>query len=147
MKKIVICMNVDEKSFNSLSKIEDHLDLSDSNVCLMHIWSVEAYPLEDHHVAAFYPNKEQTKSITEKMQESLHKQMARFRNLRSNNFQVEVRTSASPKREMVNYLKEHNIDMVIVLTPQKDRLKNFFHSSFTNYLAAHAACDLMMIRQ
>ena len=53
-------MNVDEKSFNSLSKIEDHLDLSDSNVCLMHIWSVEAYPLEDHHVAAFYPNKEQT---------------------------------------------------------------------------------------
>ena len=147
MKKIVICMNADDKSFETLPEIEKQINLSDAQVCLMHTWSVEAYPLEDHHVAAFYPNKEQANSITEKMQASLHKQAARFKNVKAENFKVEVRTSPSPKRETVNYLNEHNIDLVVVLTPQKDKLRNFFHSSFTNYLAAHAPCDLLMIRQ
>jgi len=147
MKKIVVCANIDEKSFKALERLKDHVDLSDASVNLLHYWSAESYPLEDNHVAAFYPNKEQAKEISEKMKEELQKQKERLKGLKPENFKVDVLTSNSPKRATVEYLKEAKADMVICLTPQKGKVEDFFHSSFTNYLASHAPCDLVMIRQ
>ncbi|MCO4755801.1 MAG: universal stress protein [Bacteriovoracaceae bacterium] len=147
MKKIVICSNANEESFKTLSEIEKQIDLTDCSVELLHIWSMEAYPIEDHHVAAFYPNRDQAQVISKTMKEKLEVQKERFKNINPENFSTEVRTSPSPKRAIVDYLKENSTDLVVVITPAKNKLKNFFHSSFTNYLTAHAPCDLLMIRQ
>ena len=147
MKKIVICLNVNEESFEALPEIENQLNLADCSVELLHIWSMEAYPIEDHHVAAFYPNRDQAQVISKTMKEKLENQKVRFKNVRPENFKAEVRTSPSPKRAIADYLKENKTDLVVVITPAKDKLKNLFHSSFTNYLTANAPCDLLMIRQ
>ncbi len=147
MKKIVICVTPNEDTYKALSNVEKHLDLSNASVTLLHSWNVQAYPLEDNHVAAFYPNKEQAVEISKKMEEELGAQSKRFNTVKPENFHVKIVSSGTPKRTAVDFLKEHQADLVVVITPSKDSIKDFFHSSFTNHLAGHAPCDLFMIRQ
>lgn len=147
MKKIVICVTPNEESYKALADVEKHLDLSNASVTLLHSWNVQAYPLEDNHVAAFYPNQEQAVEISNRMQEELSVQGKRFKAVRPENFHVKIVSSGTPKRAAVSFLKEHHADLAVVITPPKESIKDFFHSSFTSYLAGHAPCDLFMIRQ
>lgn len=146
MKTVVIFTTVDPKNKKALSQIEEHLNLDNVKVRLVHLWSTESYSIEGH-VAAFYPNKEQAKELSSKMEKELSGYFEAFKNLSSENFEVKVTTCSSPKREAVSYLKEAKADLAVCLTPSKDKLSDFFHSSFTNYLSSHAPCDMLVIRQ
>lgn len=147
MKKIVICVTPTEDTYKALSNVEKHLDLSNASVTLLHSWNIQAYPLEDNHVAAFYPNQEQAVEISNRMEEELSSQAKKFTTISPQNFHVKIVSSGTPKRAAVSFMKEHHADLAVVLTPAKESIKDFFHSSFTNYLASHAPCDLFMIRQ
>ena len=147
VKNIVICTNIDDESFDSLGALNKYFKFEDLNVHLLHLWSIQSYSYQGDMIVPFYPNQAQSEEITKKMEKALNDQINAFKGIKKENFHVAVKTSESPKRESVEFLKENNADLVVSITPQKSAVGNFFHSSFTNYLAAHAHCDLLMIRQ
>lgn len=146
MKNIVVCVNIDKKSFESLKRIEEYIQLSSANITLLHVWNKKAYDYPGDMIVAFYPNEAQAKDIEIEMTKQLNDQFSQFSGLSQENFKTKVLSTSDPKDDVVEILKKEKADLVICLTPEKSVIKNFFHSSFTNYLSAHAPCDVLALR-
>jgi nucleotide-binding universal stress UspA family protein len=146
MKNIVICVSLEDESFKVLEKLPQYVDYNNAKIHLLHYWVVSQYHYPGEMLVPFYPNQEQEKEITNKMTENLKAKKKFFANLPDSQFVVNVVAAASPKRDAVEYLKSVKADLVVTLTPEKNGIAGFFHSSFTHYLADHAHCDLLMLR-
>jgi nucleotide-binding universal stress UspA family protein len=146
MKNIVVCVNIDQKSFESLKRVEEYVQLSSANITLVHIWNKKAYDYPGDMIVAFYPNEDQAKDIAKEMDKQLNEQFSKFSGLPQEKFRTHVLSTSDAKDDVVELLKKEKADLVICLTPEKSVVKNFFHSSFTNYLSAHAPCDVLALR-
>ncbi len=146
MKNIYICVNIDNKSFDSLKKVEDYIDMKSVNITLLHIWNKKAYDYPGDMIVAFYPNESQAQDIASEMDKRLAEQFSKFPDLSSDRFHTKVFSTSNPKDDVVDLLKEEKADLVVCLTPEKRAIKDFFHSSFTNYLSSHAPCDVLALR-
>lgn len=146
MKNIVICVNIDKKSFAGLKKVMQYLPKSDVNITLMHIWDKKAYEYPGDLIVPFYPNDDQAVDIEKDMRQQLDKQASAFSGIESSKFDTCVFSSSSAKSDTVDFLKKSNADLVICMSSQKGSVENFFHSSFTNYLCAYSPCDVLSVR-
>jgi len=146
MKNIVVCVNTDKKSFESLRRVEEYVQLSSANITLVHIWNKKAYDYPGDMIVAFYPNEDQAKDIAKEMDKQLRDQLPKFSGLPQDKFRTHILSTSNAKDDVVELLKKEKADLVICLTPEKSVVKNFFHSSFTNYLSAHAPCDVLALR-
>jgi len=142
MKKIVICMPMDEdlqnKIFAALKKVEWP---KEHEVDFVHIFKEESFPYVIP--PTIYPNQDQKleiKKTIEEMFEGLTKDLP-FKNKT-----YHCTFSESPKEEMVNYLKEVNANLAVVLTKERHGLSGFFASSFADYLIGHAPCNVLTLR-
>jgi nucleotide-binding universal stress UspA family protein len=146
MKNIFICLNIDSKSFEKLSRIEQYVQMDNTRVTLVHTWNRDAYAYPGEMIVAFYPNESQANDIEAAIDKKLKDQFSHFSSLLEENFNTHVFATATPKKDIVDLLKDENADLVICLTPEKKVIENFFHSSFTNYMNAHAPCDVLALR-
>ena len=146
MKNVVVCVNIDKKSLAALKKVKEYLPKSNVNLTLVHIWNKKAYDYPGDLIVPFYPNQSQAIEIEQEMKKQLDKQAYAFPDVEPKNFETCVFSSSSPKSDTVDFLKENKASLVICLSAQKGSIENFFHSSFTNYLSAHAPCDVLNLR-
>lgn len=51
--------------------------------------------------------------------------------------------SDSPKKELLNYIKDKEIDLTVISTPED---RNFFHSSFASYIGLQGVSDVFVLR-
>lgn len=142
MKKIVVCMPLDEnlqnRIFEALRKVEWP---QEHQVEFLHIFKEESFPymLEP----TIYPNQDQKIEIRNTIEELFEKLT---RDLPFKNMSFHCGFSESPKEEMISYLSKNEINLAVVLTKEKHGLSGFFSSSFTDYLIAHAPCNILSIR-
>lgn len=146
MKNVVICINIDKKSIKGLRRVADLVPLSESNVTLLHVWNKRAYNYPSDMIIPFYPSENQDKEIEQEMKKKLDEQLGSLSGLSISHFKTHVFSSSTPKKDSVEFLKKEKADLVVCFSAEKNRLENFFHSSFTNYLSAHAPCDVLNLR-
>ena len=146
MKKIVICLNLNQKSFDKLKNLKDVISLDCAEITLVHVWSSRSYIYPGNMIVPFYPNSKQAELIEVEMKKKLESQLCHFENTVKKNLTTKVFLSSSPHRDIVQYLENEHSDLVVCLTPTKNEFKNFFHSSFTHYLNTHAPCDVLALR-
>jgi len=146
MRNIVICTNIDNKSFNALAKIKDYVDLKKANITLLHIWNSKAYDYPGDLIVPFYPNEEQAQKIESNMKDQLESQFMQFDGLAEDNFNTHVFSSSNPKSDAVSFINKNKSNLVACMVEQKGDLKHFFHSSFASYINSHAPCDVLSIR-
>lgn len=146
MKNVVICVNIDKKSFAALKRVKEYLPKSKVNITLLHIWNKKAYDYPGDLIVPFYPNESQADEIEQEMKKQLDKQSYAFPDVAAKEFETRIFSSSTPKADTVDFLKESRASLVICLSAQKGSVENFFHSSFTNYLNAHAPCDVLNLR-
>ena len=142
MKNIVVCMPMDEKAQNAIIKRLAGVDwLKEASFDFVHVFKEENYPYMVP--PTIYPNKDQKVEIKQTIEEifdGLAKDLALSKKTSTCLFH------SSPKEGMVEYLRKGNQDLVISHTQEKHDLKDYFHSSFTEYLIKHAPCDVLTIR-
>jgi hypothetical protein len=146
MKNVVVCLNIDRKSFNELRRVKYYVPDNETNITLLHIWDKKSYNYPSDMIVAFYPNTEQAEDIQREMKINLEEQFNSLDGHSSEHFNTQVFSSTNPKKETVGFLVENNSDLVICFSPEKGTVENFFHSSFTNFLNAHAPCDVLNLR-
>lgn len=135
-------MPMDEKVQNAIIKKLKRIDwLKDARVTLVHIFKEENYPYMVP--PTIYPTKEQKVDIEKTIKEI-------FDNLEKD-VPAKEKTSdcvfhPNPKEGMVDYIKNRKPDLAITYTKEKHGLRDYFHSSFTEYLVKHAPCDVMAVR-
>jgi hypothetical protein len=146
LKNIVICLNINQKSFAGLKKVNNYIFDKNTNVTLLHIWNKKAYDYPGDMIVSFYPDEKEALAIKQEMKNNMDEQFQMFLDHSKKHLKSLVLNSSNPKKDTVGYLLENKIDLVICLSSEKSNLENFFHSSFTNYLNAHAPCDVLNIR-
>jgi len=57
-----------------------------------------------------------------------------------------VRLTGSPKREIINYSKENNIDLIVLGSTGLDAIDRFIIGSTTQYIVNHASCNVMVVK-
>lgn len=147
MKNLVICTELNEACFAELSKLDQRISLADTNIHMIYCRKLEPYIYD--FAGAYYPSEEQTQSLIASMQEHLESEATKLEeklNLESGKIGVQVLSAASPKDRILSFIKENNADMIAAVTSEKNGLAGLFHSSFTNYMNAHAPCDVLVLR-
>ena len=59
---------------------------------------------------------------------------------------LQLRLTGSPKREIINYANENNIDLVVIGSTGLDAIDRFIIGSTTQYIVNHASCNVMVIK-
>lgn len=142
MKSVVVCIPMDTATQDSIVKRLARMDwLKEARVSFVHVFKEETYPYMVP--PTLYPTSDQKKEIENTI-------LQIFENLEKNFNAAEKKAECifhpNPKEGMVEYIKSHQPDIVVTYTKEKRGIKDYFHSSFTEYLIKHAPCDVMAIR-
>lgn len=140
MKKITICVDLNELCFKNLKKLTGHVLLQGAEVHLIHFFGIQVYTAE--FTPFVFPNPDQYPEIEKSTLlalENLEKDL-NIKAIKS------CRFVHSTEEAVVDYLKDNKSDLVIVSTQAKHGLDSFFHSSFTDYLVKYSPCDVFVVR-
>ena len=146
MDKLAICINFEEDALAALDQIGKYIDLKGKKVEFLHVWNNEYYPYPGSMVVAFYPNKEQCVEIQQKMEEELAKIASDFAQKNNCEAVSKVFQSLSEKKAICEYVDENKIDLSVCLVPKRDKISEFFHSSFCHYLQVHSQSNVLCVK-
>ena len=142
MKKIIICMPMDEELQKEIFVGIKKLDwINDCELDFVHIFKTESFPYM--LPPTIYPDQDQKIEIRKTIEEifiGLTKALPYKKMVHHCGF------DNSPKEGIIRYLEEHNADLAIALTKEKHGLAGYFSSSFTDHLVNHAPCNVLVIR-
>lgn len=145
MKKIAVCLNLEKKSFDQLKQLKDIINLEGKQIEFLYAWNDEYYPFPGGMVVPFYPNKEQASEIQSKLEKELQHIAENFADENKCEAVSKVFKSNSPKRSIVQYFKEAEIDLAVCLVEKRDMAEEFFHSSFCHYLQLHSQRHILCL--
>lgn len=140
MKKITICVDLNDICFKNLKKLKNNPLLKDAEVHLVHFFEIQVYTAE--FTPFVFPTQDQYPEIEKSTIAAL------------NNLEKELYLTAQKKCLFVHsteeavhdYIKTNKSDLVIVSTQGKHGLEGFLHSSFTDYLVKYSPCDVYVVR-
>lgn len=142
MKKVVVCVPMDKQNqdaiINRLGRIEW---LKDASLTLVHVFKEENYPYMVP--PTIYPTQEQKVEIKNTITDIFNNLL---QDVNAKEKKSECVFHPNPKEGMIDYLKANQPDIVVSYTKEKHGLRDYFHSSFTEYLIKHAPCDVLTIR-
>lgn len=142
MKKVVICMPLDEElQKNIFDGIKKLAWLQDSQVDFVHIFKQESYPYM--MPPTIFPDANQKLEIQKTITE-IFSGLTKDLPFKNKNFHVAF--DESPKDGMISYLKDHDASLVVTYTREKHGISGYFSSSFTDFLVKHAACNVLALR-
>ncbi len=147
MRQVYIFTNIDEHTEKQLTRVNQLIDLNETKIHLIHYLNLVNYSYPGDMIVPFYPNDNQIAKTVKQLNDQLQKYKSAFPNLKDENFQAVVQGSNSAKRDAIKLLEGQKTQLAVCITPKKGTIENFFHSSFTDHLAAYAPCDVLMLRQ
>lgn len=143
MKNIVICVDLNEKSLETLKRVKDDLDFRDCALHFVHVFEIHMYNADI--VPVIYPTEIQYPDI-EKSTLAILDKLALDVGAYGDNFQTRCFFSHSREEKLMGYLKEVDADLVVVATRGKHGIEGFFSSSLADFLCKYSPCDVLVIR-
>lgn len=141
--KIVLCCSMDKDLLQQMEKIKSYCFNDDSEIYLVHVYPTHVYT--DGFNSYIFPVLEERQKIADStkmfLREWRDKALSQYQNTI-----VECLFAPHPKREMVEYLKKIQADLVATATRGKHGFKGLFLSSFTDHLIKFAPSDVLVLR-
>lgn len=140
MKKITICVDLNDLCFKNLKKLANSPILKNTEVNLIHFFEIQVYAAE--FTPFVFPNVDQYPEIEKSAIQAL------------SNLEKDLGITAtkqclfvhSPEESALEHIKTNQSDLVVVSTQASHGIEGFFHSSFTDYLTKYSPCDVYVVR-
>ncbi|AYG00115.1 universal stress protein [Lactococcus allomyrinae] len=138
-KNILVAVDGSEQSYDA---VREAINISKRNKARLKI----LYVLNDK--LANVPVHMDTITLYKSVQEHADfvvEQIHRRIDGKDHDFEI-VRLTGTPKREIVNFSKENNIDLIIIGSTGLDAIDRFIVGSTTQYVISHAPCNVIVVK-
>lgn len=147
--KMVVCSEITDEGSKSLQRLADFLGqqhMSPSELHFVHVFETKVFA--NDFTITVYPTTEQFPEIDEAVIRTLKSKSQEVLKKLKNPPKTFYKClhSTNSKEETVQYLRETNADIVVVLTRGLSGVKGFFSSSFADFLVRHAPCNVLVVR-
>jgi nucleotide-binding universal stress UspA family protein len=143
MKSIVICVNLDQQSLDTLKTIPSKIDLQAAKIHLIHVFEIHYANAE--FVPLVYPTADQYPEIETSVLKILSK-LAEDLKLPEDRVVKKCVFSHSREAVLKDYLTEVGAEMAVVATRGKHGIEGLFSSSLTDFLCKYSPCDVLVLR-
>ena len=143
MKNIVLCVDLDQTSIDTLKNAHQDIVLKHNTVHLIHVFPIQIYnsdlipyvfPIEEQHPAI----EASTKTILEKLGADL--------GIEKSNLMTHCFFARETEERIKEYLISSKADLAVVATRGKHGLSGFLNNSLTDYLCKYSPCDVLVLR-
>ena len=143
---LALFLNNEDRNYFGLKDIDKFLGESIDELHLVHFMRQSEYAYQGDMIVPFYPNETQLFSIKKRLSNEIRSIASDFKNWGAKNVVVHIFEHNSPKRGAVKFINDNELDLAVCLTPKKEGVSGFFHSSFTNYLNDHSSVNILAIK-
>lgn len=143
-RRVAVAFNLNQPFPEVYGTLKNLQFLDECEIHLIHSYLTLSYLIGMGETALVYPLSGDREKIEQAVQATL---MSYSRKIFPEGFKGKVIVrclfSDDPKRTFCDYVKEENIDMVIVATREK---KGLFESSFTQFVNKHTTANMMVLK-
>lgn len=141
MKNVVLSVALNDSSINLLKSLKGSELINNAHVHLVHCFEIHLYASD--FTPFVFPGEDKYPEI-ESATKVILKNLAEELGIKS--FTTEVFFSSTPKKKMIDYLKEKKTELIIVATRGKHGIEGLFSSSFAEHLLKFSPCDVHILR-
>lgn len=138
-KNILVAVDGSEQSYDALREAIETAQANDSQLKILYILNdkLANIPVHLDTMTLYKSVQEHSDYVVDQVQGYLKDTEV--------NFEI-VRLTGSPKREIINYSKENNIDLIVLGSTGLDAIDRFIIGSTTQYIVNHASCNVMVVK-
>lgn len=143
MKKIVLCVDLNQACIDTLKTLAQKIDLKYARVYLVHVFENQLYNAD--LVPFVFPLPEQHQAI-EKSALDILEGLGRNLDLIPDNVKTKCFFAFSREQKIKDFLTEIDADLVVLATRGRHGIAGFFTSSLADFLCKYSPCDIFVLR-
>ena len=138
-KNILVAVDGSEQSYDALREAIETAQANDSQLKILYLLNdkLANIPVHLDTMTLYKSVQEHSDYVVDQVQGYLKDTEV--------SFEI-VRLTGSPKREIINYSKENNIDLIVLGSTGLDAIDRFIIGSTTQYIVNHASCNVMVVK-
>ena len=138
-KNILVAVDGSEQSYDALRDAIETAQANDSQLKILYVLNdkLANIPVHLDTMTLYKSVQEHSDYVVDQVQGYLKDTEV--------SFEI-VRLTGSPKREIINYSKENNIDLIVLGSTGLDAIDRFIIGSTTQYIVNHASCNVMVVK-
>ena len=138
-KNILVAVDGSEQSYDALREAIETAQANDSQLKILYVLNdkLANIPVHLDTMTLYKSVQEHSDYVVDQVQGYLTDPEV--------SFEI-VRLTGSPKREIINYSKENNIDLIVLGSTGLDAIDRFIIGSTTQYIVNHASCNVMVVK-
>lgn len=138
-KNILVAVDGSEQSYDALREAIEIAQANDSQLKILYVLNdkLANIPVHLDTMTLYKSVQEHSDYVVDQVQGYLKDTEV--------SFEI-VRLTGSPKREIINYSKENNIDLIVLGSTGLDAIDRFIIGSTTQYIVNHASCNVMVVK-
>ena len=138
-KNILVAVDGSEQSYDALREAIETAQANDSQLKILYVLNdkLANIPVHLDTMTLYKSVQEHSYYVVDQVQGYLKDTEV--------SFEI-VRLTGSPKREIINYSKENNIDLIVLGSTGLDAIDRFIIGSTTQYIVNHASCNVMVVK-
>ncbi|MCD6632108.1 universal stress protein [Lactococcus cremoris] len=138
-KNILVAVDGSEQSYDALREAIETAQANDSQLKILYVLNdkLANIPVHLDTMTLYKSVQEHSDYVVDQVQGYLKDTEVNFET---------VRLTGSPKREIINYSKENNIDLIVLGSTGLDAIDRFIIGSTTQYIVNHASCNVMVVK-
>lgn len=138
-KNILVAVDGSEQSYDALREAIETAQANDSQLKILYVLNdkLANIPVHLDTMTLYKSVQEHSDYVVDQVQGYLKDTEV--------SFEI-VRLTGSPKREIINYSKENNIDLIVLGSTGLDAIDRFIIGSITQYIVNHASCNVMVVK-
>lgn len=138
-KNILVAVDGSEQSYDALREAIETAQANDSQLEILYVLNdkLANIPVHLDTMTLYKSVQEHSDYVVDQVQGYLKDTEV--------SFEI-VRLTGSPKREIINYSKENNIDLIVLGSTGLDAIDRFIIGSTTQYIVNHASCNVMVVK-
>ena len=138
-KNILVAVDGSEQSYDALREAIEIAQANDSQLKILYVLNdkLANIPVHLDTMTLYKSVQEHSDYVVDQVQGYLKDTEV--------SFEI-VRLTGSPKREIINYSKENNIDLIVLGSTGLDAIDRFIIGSTTQYIVNHASCNVIVVK-
>lgn len=138
-KNILVAVDGSEQSYDALREAIETAQANDSQLKILYVLNdkLANIPVHLDTMTLYKSVQEHSDYVVDQVQGYLKDTEV--------SFEI-VRLTGIPKREIINYSKENNIDLIVLGSTGLDAIDRFIIGSTTQYIVNHASCNVMVVK-
>lgn len=143
-KKVIIAVDLNEASLKTLSQIHNFNFPKDSEIHLVHVFELNFFSFD--LIPNLQPTPENYFLIEKAIEERLMKIKTQLGLENHEKVVLKCLISGNARQELLEYAEKNGATLIFAASQEKEGLKGFFESSFTDFLNKFSNASLIILR-